>query len=82
MRYDSYGTISCTYILQSLYSHIKHIIIKRSEAFINKHDIEVDGGVSASNAKVLSDAGATMLVAGSSVFKAEDSAMAIAEMRV
>lgn len=45
-------------------------------------DIEVDGGVSSSNAKVLSEAGATILVAGSSVFKAEDPAMAIAEMRV
>lgn len=45
-------------------------------------DIEVDGGVSSSNARVLSEAGATILVAGSSVFKAEDPAMAIAEMRV
>ena len=45
-------------------------------------DIEVDGGVSSSNATVLSEAGATILVAGSSVFKAEDPAMAIAEMRV
>ena len=45
-------------------------------------DIEVDGGVSASNARVLAEAGATMLVAGSSVFKAEDPARAIAEMRV
>ncbi len=44
-------------------------------------DIEVDGGVSASNAKVLAEAGATILVAGSSVFKAEDPAMAITEMR-
>ena len=44
-------------------------------------DIEVDGGVSASNAKALIDAGATMLVAGSSVFKAEDPALAIAGMR-
>lgn len=44
-------------------------------------DIEVDGGVSAANAKALIDAGATMLVAGSSVFKAEDPAQAIAGMR-
>lgn len=34
-------------------------------------DIEVDGGVSASNAHILAEAGATILVAGSSVFKAE-----------
>ena len=45
-------------------------------------DIEVDGGVSASNSKALTDAGATMLVAGSSVFKAEDPAAAIAAMRL
>lgn len=44
-------------------------------------DIEVDGGVSSSNAKALIDAGATMLVAGSSVFKADDPAQAIAGMR-
>ena len=45
-------------------------------------DIEVDGGVSASNAKALKEAGATMLVAGSSVFKAEDPAQAIADLRL
>ncbi len=44
-------------------------------------DIEVDGGVSAANARILADAGATMLVAGSSVFKAENPAEAIAELR-
>jgi len=46
-----------------------------------QRDIEVDGGVSKANAKILVDAGATMLVAGSSVFKAEDPAQAIAELR-
>ena len=45
-------------------------------------DIEVDGGVSADNSKALVEAGATMLVAGSSVFKAEDPAAAIAAMRL
>ena len=44
-------------------------------------DIEVDGGVSASNAKILAEAGATMLVAGSSVFKADDPAKAIEDLR-
>lgn len=44
-------------------------------------DIEVDGGVSSANASILAEAGATMLVAGSSVFKAEDPAKAIAELR-
>jgi ribulose-phosphate 3-epimerase len=44
--------------------------------------IEVDGGVSASNAKALTEAGAEILVAGSAVFKAEDPAEVIAGMRV
>ena len=46
-----------------------------------RKDIEVDGGVSKANAKILAEAGATMLVAGSSVFKAEDRAQAIADLR-
>lgn len=45
-------------------------------------DIEVDGGVGPSNAAALSEAGATILVAGSSVFKAVDRAGAISQMRV
>lgn len=43
--------------------------------------IEVDGGVSASNAAALAEAGAEILVAGSAVFKAEDPAAVIAAMR-
>lgn len=46
-----------------------------------QRDIEVDGGVSKANSKILAEAGATMLVAGSSVFKAADPALAIKEMR-
>lgn len=44
-------------------------------------DIEVDGGVSASNSRILAEAGATILVAGSSVFKAESPEEAIKELR-
>ena len=43
--------------------------------------IQVDGGVSASNASALVEAGAEILVAGSAVFKAEDPAAVIAAMR-
>ena len=43
--------------------------------------IEVDGGVSASNAAALAETGAEILVAGSAVFKAEDPAAVIATMR-
>ena len=43
--------------------------------------IEVDGGVSASNAAALAEAGAEIFVAGSAVFKAEDPASVINAMR-
>ena len=43
--------------------------------------IEVDGGVSASNAAQLVSCGAEILVAGSAVFKADDPAQVIEEMR-
>lgn len=44
--------------------------------------IEVDGGVSVSNAAALAEAGAEIFVAGSAVFKAENPAEVIAGMRV
>lgn len=43
--------------------------------------IEIDGGVGASNAAKLGECGATMLVAGSSVFKSADPAATIAALR-
>lgn len=44
-------------------------------------ELEVDGGVSASNAKALVESGFDILVAGSAVFKAEDPAAVINAMR-
>ena len=44
--------------------------------------IEVDGGISPDNARCVIGAGAEILVAGSSVFKAADPAAAIAAMRL
>lgn len=43
--------------------------------------IEVDGGVSLSNARALAAVGAQMLVAGSAVFKSPDPASIVREMR-
>lgn len=43
--------------------------------------IEVDGGVSPSNASALTEAGAEILVAGSAVFNADDPAQVIASMK-
>lgn len=44
-------------------------------------DIEIDGGVTEANAAEIVAAGATVLVAGSSVFKAKDPIKAIADLR-
>lgn len=45
-------------------------------------DIEIDGGVTEDNAKIIREAGANVLVAGSAVFKASDMACAIKNIRV
>lgn len=44
-------------------------------------DIEVDGGVNADNIEALREAGATLIVAGSTVFKSDDPAAAISMLR-
>ncbi len=44
-------------------------------------DIEVDGGIGVDNLGLLTSAGANVIVAGSSIFKAEDASSAIAQMR-
>ena len=43
--------------------------------------IEVDGGVSLTNARLLCEAGANVLVAGSAVFKAADPGLIVRELR-
>ena len=43
--------------------------------------IEVDGGISAANSKALAEIGAEILVAGSAVFRADDPADVIAQMK-
>lgn len=44
-------------------------------------DIEIDGGVTADNAKTIREAGANVLVAGSAVFRAPDMQTAIASLK-
>ena len=43
--------------------------------------IEVDGGIDSSNARAVVESGASVLVAGSSIFRASDHAAAIADLR-
>jgi ribulose-phosphate 3-epimerase len=51
------------------------------EAHAASFDIEVDGGITAETARVCLEAGANVLVAGTSVFRAKDYAAAIAALR-
>ena len=58
----------------------EYLDAKRRERGLNGIIIEVDGGISAANSRLLFDAGAEALVAGSSVFGAESPEQAIIDM--
>ena len=58
----------------------EYLTRKKQELGLNNLIIEVDGGISASNSRLLFDAGAEALVAGSSVFGAESPEQAIIDM--
>ncbi|MBQ8849304.1 MAG: ribulose-phosphate 3-epimerase [Clostridia bacterium] len=66
---------------------IPHTIEKVRElrAYMNEKgvslDIQVDGGITPENLPTLIEAGANVIVAGSAIFKAEDPAAVIAEMK-
>tara|TARA_R110000868_G_scaffold9398_3_gene46952 strand:+ start:843 stop:1502 length:660 start_codon:yes stop_codon:yes gene_type:complete len=66
--------------IENTYDKIKALkaLIKRKGAHTL---IEIDGGVTAANAKALKDAGADILVAGSFVFKSDDPTKTIEELR-
>jgi len=66
--------------IENTYSKIeklKELIIRKGASTI----IEIDGGVTDKNAKRLVQAGADVLVAGNFVFKAENSAQTIADLK-
>lgn len=54
--------------------------IKREKGY--SYEIEIDGGVSPANILRCKDAGGTVVVAGSAVFKAEDPAAAVRAMQI
>jgi ribulose-phosphate 3-epimerase len=58
-------------------SDLKELIAKKNASAL----IEIDGGVNASNAKKLIDAGADVLVAGSFVFKSENPPNTIKDLK-
>jgi ribulose-phosphate 3-epimerase len=55
--------------------------VKRAKSLNSKIDIEVDGGINAETARVSIQNGANVLVAGTSIFKTNDYAKAIRELR-
>ena len=66
--------------IENTYSKVKQLkslIQKKGASTI----IEIDGGVTASNAKQLKEAGADVLVAGSFVFKSDNPSSTIAELK-
>ncbi len=58
----------------------EYLTAKKRELGLDELIIEVDGGISASNSRLLFDAGAEALVAGSSVFGAASPEQAIIDM--
>ena len=58
----------------------EYLAKKKAELGLDDLIIEVDGGISAANSRLLFDAGAEALVAGSSVFGAENPEQAIIDM--
>jgi ribulose-phosphate 3-epimerase len=66
--------------IEGTYEKLKQLkaLIQEKEATVT---IEVDGGVTASNAKKLTDLGADVLVAGSFVFKSVNPSTTISELK-
>ena len=57
--------------------------VKKTKELIGNRtiDIEVDGGINTQNAKILIDAGANILVSGSTIFKSKNYQKTINELR-
>lgn len=66
--------------IETTYERVRAVKAEIDKRGFDCH-IQVDGGVSAANARQLIECGADILVAGSAVFKAENPAAVIAAMR-
>ena len=66
--------------IENTYAKVKTLKAMITEAGINTL-IEIDGGVSLSNAKLLTDAGADVLVAGNTVFGSANPIQTITELK-
>ncbi|MBR6556388.1 MAG: ribulose-phosphate 3-epimerase [Clostridia bacterium] len=68
-------------LIPEVVEKIRRLSARLKELGCEDIDIQIDGGVTEENAAELREAGVTCLVAGSSVFKAQDMAKAIAAIR-
>jgi ribulose-phosphate 3-epimerase len=59
-------------------------VLREEAVSINKEDliISVDGGINAKTAKICKENGANLLVAGSFIYKQEDKAQAIKDLKL
>lgn len=59
--------------------------VRELRSYMNEHglnvDIEVDGGITPENLHIVTEAGANVIVAGSAIFKADDPAGVIEQMK-
>ncbi len=67
--------------IPSAIEKLRYFAQKKAQLGLDGLELEVDGGIKPQNAGVVADAGATVLVAGSAVFKAGDYGEAIGAIR-
>jgi ribulose-phosphate 3-epimerase len=74
-------TVKCGYTGQSFHPEPVRKIPALRQMFGDEVDIAVDGGVGVDNARMLAEAGANVLVAGKSIFWAEDRLRGVEDLR-
>lgn len=68
------------HFMESMMTKVKRAAQLRAEQGLDFH-IEVDGGIYPNTAAIARESGANVMVAGTSVFRAQDGALAIKELR-
>ncbi len=66
--------------MEEMMFKVKRAAALRAQLGLDFH-IEVDGGIHADTAAIARESGANVLVAGTGVFRAQDAALAIKELR-
>jgi ribulose-phosphate 3-epimerase len=68
------------HFIESMMAKVKRAAQLRTESALDFH-IQVDGGINPNTAAIARDSGANVLVAGTGIFRAQDAALAIKELR-